>query len=211
MTIDGVIKRWDGAMRDEVRREDMQGECTQEFTFASFTALVEQHERALYVFLYGTLTDTEQARDLVQDTFYDAWRAAKRRAPPFVPEAPHDEIRRWLFHAAYCRAISTRRRRRLFRFESLSSPSSEIDELVGHISFEDAIAEHDALRRALVGLAPEDIACLVLIVIQGFTAAEAGRIMGATPAATAKRFSRAKRRLLSAYIATNRAGEEPHA
>ncbi|MGZ3680255.1 MAG: RNA polymerase sigma factor, partial [Ktedonobacterales bacterium] len=172
--------------------------------------LVERHEHALYVFLYGTLSDAEQARDLVQDTFYDAWRAAKRRAPPFVPGAPDDEIRRWLFHTAYCRVISIRRRRRLFRFESLSSPSSEIDGLVGGISFEDAIAEHDALRRALAGLAPEDIACLVLIVVQGFTAAEAGRIMGATPAATAKRLSRAKRRLLSAYIAANRAGEEPH-
>ncbi|HEX8036286.1 MAG TPA: sigma-70 family RNA polymerase sigma factor [Ktedonobacterales bacterium] len=205
MTLDGVMKRWDGAMR-----EDVQDESTQELSFSSFTALVEQHERALYVFLHGTLSDAEQARDLVQDTFYDAWRAAKRRAPPFVPGAPHDEIRRWLFHTAYCRAISTRRRRRLFRFESLSSPSREIDGLVGSIPFEDAIAEHDALRGALAGLAPEDIACLVLIVVQGFTAAEAGRIMGVTSAATAKRLSRAKRRLLSAYIAANRAGEEPH-
>src|SRR5215813_5089205 len=81
-------------------------------SFAEFTALVERYQRELYVFLCGLVAQTEQARDLLQDTFCDAWRAAKRGAAPLVMDGPPDEIRRWLFHAAYCRAISALRRRR---------------------------------------------------------------------------------------------------
>jgi DNA-directed RNA polymerase specialized sigma24 family protein len=74
-------------------------------------------------------------------------------------------------------------------------------EASGHlVAFEDQIAESEALNRALSGLAPEDIACLLLIVMQGFTAAEAGAIIGASAQAVAKRIARAKRRLLDAYL-----------
>jgi DNA-directed RNA polymerase specialized sigma24 family protein len=44
---------------------------------------------------------------------------------------------------------------------------------------------------------------LLLIVVQGFTAAEAAQIIGATPQAVAKRFARAKQRLRAAYLAQN--------
>jgi RNA polymerase sigma-70 factor, ECF subfamily len=167
----------------------------------SFPDLVRRHERELLRFLCGIVTDAEQARDLVQDTFYDAWRAAQRGAAPFVPGGA-DEARRWLFHAAYCRAISVLRRRRLIRWESLDRPDGPaLDEITAIVSFEDQIAESEALGRALAELAPADAACLVLCVVQGFTAAEAGQVIGASPQAAAKRIARAKRRLLRIYLA----------
>jgi RNA polymerase sigma-70 factor (ECF subfamily) len=170
-------------------------------TLPGFTALVEAHQRDLLRFLRGIVPDPEQARDLLQDTFYDAWRAARRGAAPFDSTHAPDEGRRWLFHTAYCRALSARRRHRLIHWESLDGDAAAAVEASGHlVAFEDQIAESEALNRALSGLAPEDIACLLLIVMQGFTAAEAGAIIGASAQAVAKRIARAKRRLLDAYL-----------
>jgi RNA polymerase sigma-70 factor, ECF subfamily len=173
-----------------------------------FAAIVERHERDLYIFLRGMVAHAEQARDLLQDTFYDAWRAANRRAPPFQPGYPETDVRRWLFHAAYCRAISALRRRKLLRWESLDQASvPEVDALLHTERFEERVAEHEALAAALKEMSPADAACLLLIVVQGFTAAEAGRVLGASPQAVAKRLSRAKQRLLALYLAHNPTSE----
>jgi RNA polymerase sigma-70 factor (ECF subfamily) len=174
----------------------------QMLSFAEFTALVERHQRELYVFLRGMVDQAEQASDLLQDTFYDAWRAAKRGAAPLVEGGAREEIRRWLFHAAYCRAISLLRRRRLIRWVSLDAQVAMEDEALSSLaSFEDQLIEDETMRAALRHLAPRDVTCLLLIVVQGFTAAEAAEIIGDSPQAVAKRLSRAKRRLLDAYLA----------
>jgi RNA polymerase sigma-70 factor, ECF subfamily len=171
-------------------------------TSAAFTALVDRHQHALYAFLRGLVTSPEQARDLTQDTFTDAWRCAQSATPPFTVAYPDDEVRRWLFHTAYCKAISVLRRRRLITWESLDTASGPEPALVcGTIPFEDQIAEGEALRAALARLNPQDTACLLLRVVQGFSAAETGRIVGATPDVVAKRLSRAKQRLRAAYLA----------
>ena len=179
-------------------------------TFADFTELVERHERELYSFLRGMVRDAEQARDLLQDTFYDAWRAVKREAPPFDGPGKPGEQRRWLYHTAYCRAVSALRRHRLIRWESLhrAEVALEVNGLLTLTTFEDAIAESEAITAALANLAPEDAACLLLTVVRGFTAAEAASILGAPPQAIARRVSRAKRRLLTIYLAQNEQPEE---
>src|SRR5215813_12588352 len=122
--------------QDDLVWEDARDGVPGALTFAQFTQVVERHERELYLFLHGMVPDGEQARDLVQDTFYDAWRAAKRKRPPLLPDGSSEEIRRWLFHTAYCRAISARRRHRLLRFESLSRTDvAEVEAIVGLTSF----------------------------------------------------------------------------
>ena len=67
----------------------------------AFTALVDRHQHPLYVFLRGLIGSSEQARDLTQDTFADAWRCAQAVTLPFTAAHADDEVRRWLFHAAY--------------------------------------------------------------------------------------------------------------
>lgn len=193
----GIVRRGVmGEAEDEGRARDRT------MTFAAFTHVVERHERELFVFLRSLVTEAEHARDLLQDTFYDAWRAAKRGAPPFVVDGAPDEIRRWLFHTAYCRAVSALRRHKVIRWESLDRPDAhELDSITCLVSFEDQLAEHEALSVALKDLSSDDVAALLLIVVQGFTAAEAAQIMRATPQAVAKRIARAKRRLLAAYLA----------
>ena len=57
------------------------------------------------------------------------------------------------------------------------------------------------MQAALASLTPPDVACLLLRVVQGFSAAEAGEIIGAPPDLINKRLSRAKQRLRAAYLA----------
>jgi RNA polymerase sigma factor (sigma-70 family) len=181
----------------------------QPLSFAEFTTLVELYQRELYLFLCGLVAQTESARDLLQDTFCDAWRAAKRGAAPLVVGGAPEEIRRWLVHTAYCRAISALRRRRLICWESLDERIAiEDEELSSLISFEDQIVENAALQAALNDLSPKDVTCLLLMVVQGFTAAEVAQILGNSPQAIAKRLSRAKRRLLESYLAQEAVSEE---
>src|SRR5579885_506725 len=66
---------------------------------AAFAALVQQTQRPLYGYLRGLMADAEQARDLMQDVFCDAWRAAKQGSSPCAPAtarrrgSPHPSIR----------------------------------------------------------------------------------------------------------------------
>jgi RNA polymerase sigma factor CnrH len=167
----------------------------------AFTTLVREYERVLFVFLSEMLDDPERAKELLQDTFVDAWGAYQRGAPPFVATCEPIEVRRWLFHVAYHRAVSVLRRRRLIRWESLErSFMSDLYAVRDTGSFEDALAEHDLLNNALAHLSPKDVACLLLAIVHGFTAAETAEIMKAPPQAIAKRISRARHRLMSAYL-----------
>lgn len=167
-----------------------------------FTALVNWHQGALFGFLCGLVANPEQARDLTQDTFHDAWRTASRQEPPFTAEGPPEAIRHWLFQAACHRAISLLRRRRLIRWESLEEGyERDPDRYATYLPFEENLAEREALQAALASLTPPDVTCLLLRVVQGFSAAEAGEIIGASPDVINKRLSRAKQRLRAAYLA----------
>src|SRR6185437_2728994 len=48
----------------------------------AFGALIARHQHPLHVYLTGLMGNAEQAFDLVQETFYDAWRAARKGKPP---------------------------------------------------------------------------------------------------------------------------------
>ncbi len=170
-------------------------------SLADFASLVEDCQRSLYAFLRGIVADDEAARDLIQDTYCAAWQLALRGSPPFdAASGQEDGIRRWLFHAAYNRAISLVRRRRLISWRSLDVPASV--DMLAHFSagFEDQLADAHVMQAALLAIAPTDAACLLLMVAHDFTAAEVGQIVGASPQAVAKRFSRAKKRLRAAYL-----------
>lgn len=67
---------------------------------AGFSDMLSQLQGALFGFVRGLVGDSEQARDIVQDAFIDAWRATQRGAPPFIDGTDARDMRRWLFHAA---------------------------------------------------------------------------------------------------------------
>jgi RNA polymerase sigma-70 factor (ECF subfamily) len=177
------------------------------FTPTTFSHLLATIQTQLYAFVRGMVGDQEQTRDIVQDVFYDAWRAAQNGNPPF--DAAHDEqgIRRWLFHAAYCDAASAVHRRSLIQWESLNEPDfMQREHLPVARSFEDEVVERQVMRAALDRLTPEESACLLLNVIQGFTAAEIAQIVGISLDACKKRLSRARQHLRAAYDAQHAEG-----
>jgi DNA-directed RNA polymerase specialized sigma24 family protein len=65
------------------------------------------------------------------------------------------------------------------------------------------VIEGEALRNALAELSLQDGSCLLLRVAHGFSAVEAGDIVGASAEVITKRLSRARERLRAAYLRVN--------
>ncbi len=172
---------------------------------ALFDDSLNRYQAAVYAFLLGFVHDGEQARDLTQDVFCDAWRAVQRSAPPFSPaDADDDEGRRhWLFHTAYCRAVSQLRRTHRITWESLDASGWLQRGSAALGRFEEQVAEAHALQQALAELPPEAVACVLLSVVHGFTTAQIAPIVGISHEATKKRLARAKRLLRTVYLAQN--------
>lgn len=130
---------------------------------ATFWEPVLQMQTALIGFARGLVGDDELARDIVQDAFVDAWRAASRDMPPFDAPNPSDDltgIRRWLFTVAYRHAIKHLRRRKSIVWESLDAREATAPTLLrAPLHFEDALAEAETLRIALQAVEPVDAAC----------------------------------------------------
>lgn len=175
----------------------------------AFTEILERYRWPLYIFLRNLVAEDENARDLVQDVFCDAWRAALKARPPFLRDGADDEVRRWLFHTAYCRAASMLRRRRLVRWESLDADSfNSTWPAVAVTSIEDQVIEAEVVRVALNTLTPDDAACLLLSIVHAFTVAEIAQVIGISFEAAKKRLTRAKQRLRAAYFAQNPSVQE---
>lgn len=171
---------------------------------ALFAEALSRHQAALYAFLLGFVHDAELARDLTQEVFCDAWRALQRSVPPFSPAETDDEgRRRWLFHTAYCRAVSQRRRTRRIAWESLDASSVLQHTPAEPGQFEEQIAEAHAMQQALAELPPEAAACVLLSVVHGFTTVEIATIVGISHDAAKKRLTRAKQQLKTIYLAQN--------
>jgi RNA polymerase sigma-70 factor (ECF subfamily) len=169
---------------------------------AMFVELLRETQGPLYGFVRGLVGDDEQARDVVQDVFVDAWRAARRAAAPFGGGSDAPAIRRWLFFVVYRTAASVVRHRRVIAWESLDTLAPpERDRFYEPAAFEDQVAEGDALHTVLASMTPQDVACLLLNIVQGFTSAEIAQIVDIAPEAAKKRLARAKQRLRAAYFA----------
>ncbi|HEX6817454.1 MAG TPA: sigma-70 family RNA polymerase sigma factor [Ktedonobacterales bacterium] len=166
-----------------------------------FAVLVDQHQRQLHVYLAGLLGGPDAAFDLVQESFYDAWRAAQKGLPPFCFGASENDVRRWLFRVASNNALSVLRHTRLIRFESLDCVA---DAPAAVEPFDELLVESDAVRAALAQLAPRDVACLLLRVVHGFSSAETGKILNTSSDNVNTWLARAKRRLRAAYIENTR-------
>ena len=173
----------------------------------AFVAGLEQNQAALATFVRNLVSDLEEARDVVQETFVDAWRATLRGRAPFTGTSEAEDVRRWLFHVAYQRAISVRRHRAVLVWHSLDAGDyPEPPEYAQPAPFEERLVEEDTIRRALAQLEPDEAACIILKVVQGFAAPEIARILDISSDAARQRLSRALRRLRAMYVAQERQG-----
>src|SRR5262245_9019137 len=130
---------------------------TDAFSASAFATILQMTQVALHAFVRHLTDSGEDARDIVQDVYIDAWRAAQRGCAPFNGQAESavgmGAVRRWLFHVAFRRAVSHVRRRRAIRWESLDTTDEATMLHVGGHShaiapFENQIVEGEALRKA---------------------------------------------------------------
>jgi RNA polymerase sigma-70 factor (ECF subfamily) len=164
--------------------------------------MLERTQGPLRSFVRGMVGSADQAADVVQDVFVAAWHAAQRGTDPFQGDGDELAIRRWLFHVAYRRAVSVLRHGHVVHFESLDGAQGpEVGRFYEPVPFDDQIAEGEVLHKALAALGTQDAACLLLNVVQEFSAMEIAAILDITPVAAKKRVFRAKQRLRDAYFA----------
>lgn len=142
-------------------------------------------EARLGRFLAQMVSNRALADDLLQDSFYEAFRCRDQLDGVDSPEA-------WLFGIARNRALAALRRRRRFRgvLEQLVQrpEPGERDDL-------ELLALRDLLQRTLE---PEDRALLILRYMHDFEATELAEMTGRSPEAVRQRLSRARARMIKA-------------
>lgn len=154
----------------------------------AFTALVDHYYPILLSYLVRQTGEEEWAKDLVQETFLDAFRS--------LNDLPEDRsFRAWIFVIARNNYLHARRRRRLRQFVSLDwllanrrRPIPSVDD--DNLSF----AERDAVQQALNQLTTTLREPLVLVSL-GYTLKEIAEVLGISHAAARQRVSRGLRQL----------------
>jgi RNA polymerase sigma-70 factor (ECF subfamily) len=155
---------------------------------AAFAALVERYQQPVGSYLWRLTRDRDLAADLTQDTFLRAYRSIAAMPTPIL-------VRPWLYRIATNLAYDEFRRRR--RFGRL------LDRALGRqVSTTESVAieERELVQLALERLRPTERAVLLLCAVEQLSYREVAAIVGSSPEAIRKQFTRAKERFRVAYV-----------
>lgn len=147
---------------------------------ARIERLMLEHQAKLARFVRRFVNEQETALDLVQDVFLAAYRML--RADPNRPLTAG-----WLYKTATNHAISLLRKRKR-RGDALP-----FEEVGSAFRLDEQSAANVDLQKALGGLAPEQLACVMLTAYAGYSSAEASLMLGISPEAVRQRVCRAMR------------------
>lgn len=151
----------------------------------SIDALLRELVPDLLGYFATRLDGPEDAADAVADTLLVLWRKSR-----MLPDN-HEDARRYAFGVAR-KVLATARRgarrrnaladrlRAIVREEAVTDPEPDIE-----------------LRAALATLSAKDRELVLLVAWDGFSVADAGRILGISPEAARARYSRTRARLRS--------------
>jgi RNA polymerase sigma-70 factor (ECF subfamily) len=182
---------------------------------SAFEALVLRFQTPVRLYLAHLIGDEEQARDLTQDTFYQAWKGLPKLRDPFF-------FRAWLFRVATNRGHSWLRHHRLIGWVSLDwlNGSSEDSQsrwenasIAGEVlhapesGFEERLAEAETLRQALLQVPVDYRSCLLLHLSLGFSVPEVAEQLGLTRGAVRMRLFRGLALLRKAHQQQSGSGE----
>lgn len=155
---------------------------------AAFTGLMRRHKTWLYQFVRRHTPTSEDAYDVLQDSFASAWRALKGydRSRPF-------EI--WLRRIALnkCRDRGRREAVRRAAFRLMGRPDTDAPAVAEHAEIQNETLRR--LQQALDTLPPKYREAITLTALQGLSQREAAEILGVTPKVVELRVYRAKQRL----------------
>ncbi len=153
----------------------------------AFTALVRTHQSCLYAVALRLTGKPDDAQDVVQDAFLQAWEGL----PMFRGEA---QFSTWVIRIVINRCHNLRRGAR---------PTEPLwgDEGAPTVPPADTVViasqRWEAAQAAVLDLPFDQRAALVLNTCAGYTHAETGRILGVTESAAKVRVHRARKTLLA--------------
>lgn len=155
----------------------------------AFEALVLRYQAPLFSYLHSFVGDSEQARDLVQETFLRAYRSLGSLDDPAL-------LRSWLYRIAHNQACSLLRRRRLVSWLPLAFERHSAEPAPDHNAVEN-IRVAEALERVPI----EQRAPLLLHLVAGFSYAEIAVLLNVSEGAVRMRISRGRAAFRGAYSA----------
>jgi RNA polymerase sigma-70 factor (ECF subfamily) len=155
----------------------------------AFGELVRRHRDRLWAVALRTLGDREEAADALQDALVSAYR----KSDTFQGRSA---VTTWL-HRIVVNACLDRARRKAAR-PTVNLPD-DLDQRLPAPDTGDPVVrgeERDTVLAALMTLAPEQRAALVLVDMQGYPVDEAARLLDVAPGTVKSRCSRGRARML---------------
>lgn len=174
---------------------------------AAFTRLMGRHKHWIHRFIrryVGAASD--DAYDVLQETFFAAWLALSR----YKPELPFEA---WLRRIALNKCRDRARRNTVRRFlvgaavnEATGEPLDVVDQAAGPEVQIGAMQELEVLERAVAALPRGLKEPLLLTTLEGLSHQEAGELLGLNAKAVEMRVYRARERLKAHGSKTGRHG-----
>ena len=157
---------------------------------AAFTELVRRHRDRLWAVALRTTGDREEASDALQDALISAYR----NAGSYRGDAA---VTTWLHRVVVNACLDRLRRRKVRAAVPLPDDAFEGDRTV-LVDRRDAIAERETaieVERALALLPDDQRAAVVLVDLQGWSVADAARMLDCPEGTVKSRCSRGRARL----------------
>ena len=145
---------------------------------------MRNHAAALFRFAARSCGDPIAAEDVVQETYYEAWRSLARLRDAGSGRA-------WLFQILRHRLA--RRARSIVR-----EPRPEPGEEAVHVRALERLSRRELVQRALDTLDPAFRETFLLVMLEGVTCAEAAERLGVARGTVLSRLSRARAALRTA-------------
>lgn len=159
----------------------------------AFPVLMRRHETRVYRLIRSHVGNSDDALDLVQESFVAAWLALNS----YDPARPFGT---WLARIAINKSRDWARRRAVRRFFTLAAPldGDVLDRADDSVPADVVAADREglaAVARAIPGLPTQLKEPLILCAIDGLSQADAAQVLGISEKAVETRIRRARLRL----------------
>jgi len=152
-----------------------------------YDELIDRHAGGVWRMAYRLTGDAEDADDLSQEAYYEAWRSIRTLRDPRAGRA-------WLI-----RILVHRASRRLRRMRARPGEERAVDEHVdaepGLLPDLDLLARREDVQRALDAIDPDRRTVFLMVFLEGFTCREAGEMLDIPLGTVLSRIHRARAEL----------------
>lgn len=161
----------------------------------ALTSLIRQYEGEIYGYLGGLMGNSEEARDLTQETLIKVWQklGSLKDVSSFKP---------WLYriarNLAYDQLRQRQRRKQKVTVQSWDELKEDAVEVCSPNS-EEYVTETEFLKRALAQIPKNYRDCLLLQDVSGFSQDEVAKLVGIKKESVATYVSSARRELRKIY------------